>query len=176
MQKLILKFGLIAGSIVSAFMLISISFIGDLIDFGTGEILGYISMIAALSAVFIGIKSYRDKELNGTIGFAKAFQVGLLITLVASLIYVISWVIYINTSDSDFINDYKAYMIAELEKSAESQEVMEQKLAEIESATEMYQNPIAQIAITFLEIFPVGLLVSLIAAALLQKKPAANPI
>jgi hypothetical protein len=176
MQKLILKYGFIAGSIVSAFMLISISFIGDTIDYGTGELLGYISMIVALSAIFIGIKSYRDNELNGTIGFAKAFQVGLLITLVASLIYVASWVVYINTSDSDFINTYKAYMIEELEKSGEPQEVMDQKLAEIVSATEMYQNPLAQIAITFLEIFPVGLLVSLIAAALLQKKPSANPI
>ena len=175
MQKIVLTFGIIAGSILAGLMLITIPFMGETIDYGTGELLGYISMIAALSTIFIGIKNYRDNKMNGVIGFAKGFQVGILITLVASVIYVASWVTYMNTSDSNFIESYSEYMKQELEKSGESQETINIKLKEIESFSEMYKNPFIQIGITFLEIFPVGLLVSLIAAALLKKKTGVNP-
>jgi len=176
MQKIILTFGLIAGAVISAVMLISISFLGDAIDFSTGEVLGYISMIVALSTIFIGIKNYRDNEMNGVISFGKAFQVGLLITIVASVIYVSSWVIYMNTSDSDFIENYSDYMREELHNSGEPQAVIDEKLAEIENAAEMYKNPFIQIAITFLEILPVGLLISIIAAFLLKKNSIAHPV
>ena len=176
MQKIILTFGIIAGVIVSALMLISIQFTGETIDFNSAEFLGYLSMIVALSTIFIGIKNYRDNEMNGTISFAKAFQVGLLITLVASFIYVSSWMIYINTSDTDFTESYSEYLKEELEKSAESQEVIDARLAEIENFSELYKNPFIQIGYTFLEIFPVGLLVSLIAAILLKRKVSANPL
>jgi len=127
-------------------------------------------MIVALSTIFIGIKNYRDKEQNGIISFAKAFQVGLLITLVASVFYVAGWVAYMNTSDSDFTEKYGQYLIDELREAGEPQEVIDSKMAEIESFSELYKNPLVQIGYTFLEIFPVGLLVSLIAAALLKKK------
>ena len=170
MKKIVLTFGIIAGTILSTLMLTAIPFMGDTIDYGTGELVGYISMIAALSTIFIGIKKYRDKEMDGSIGFGKAFQVGLLITLVASVIYVATWVIYMNTSDSNFIESYSEYMKEELEKSSESQEIIDAKLAEIKNFSEMYRNPFVQIGITFLEIFPVGLLVSLIAGLLLKNR------
>jgi len=173
MLRTILTFGIIAGIIISALMLITIPFVGEEIDFNAAELLGYISMIVALSTIFIGIKNYRDKEMNGVISFGKAFQLGLLITLVASTIYVTSWMIYINTSDTDFTESYTAYMKEELEKSAESEEMVDARLAEIENFSEMYKNPFIQIGFTFLEIFPVGLLVSLIAATLLKRSTAA---
>lgn len=176
MLRTTLTFGIIAGVIISTLMLLTIPFIGGVIDFDTGELLGYISMIVALSTIFIGIKSYRDKEMNGTISFGKAFQLGLLITLVASFIYVTSWMIYVNISDTDFTESYTEYMKDKLEKSAESQEMIEARLAEIENFSEMYKNPFIQAGFTFLEIFPVGLLVSLIAAALLRRNVVTKPV
>ena len=51
-------------------------------------------MVIALSMIFFGIKSYRDNYQNGAIGFWKGFQVGLLITLIASLMYALTWETY----------------------------------------------------------------------------------
>jgi Protein of unknown function (DUF4199) len=175
MQKIVLTFGIVSGIILIAVMLITMPFMDQIMEYGTGELLGYISMIAALSTIFIGIKNYRDKELHGAISFAKAFQVGLLITLVASVFYVAGWVTYMNTSDSNFTENYTQKMKENLQKSGEPQEVIDAKIAELENFSEMYKNPVVQIGFTFLEIFPVGLLISLIAAALLKKKTSAQP-
>ena len=175
MQKIVLTFGIISGAILVALMLITTPFMGEIMDYSTAEFLGYVSMIVALSTIFIGIKNYRDREMNGVISFAKAFQVGLLITLLASAIYVAGWVTYMNVSDSNFTEKYAQYLQEELQKSGASQEIIDAQMAEIESFKEMYQNPFIQIGFTFLEIFPVGLLVSLIAAALLKKKVSPQP-
>ncbi len=43
-----------------------------------------------------------------------------------------------------------------------------QYLASMESMRELYRNPAARIGITFLEIFPVGLIVALFSAAVLR--------
>jgi len=56
-------------------------------------LVGYAAMLLAFSLVYVGVKSYRDRENGGVICFGKAFQVGLLISLVASTIYVITWMI-----------------------------------------------------------------------------------
>ena len=172
MKKTVLTYGGIAGGAIVIMMFISMALLeGDSPNFKRAEVIGYISMIAALSMIFVGIKTYRDKELDGTINFGKAFQVGLMITLVASAIYVIGWMIYTSTGGAaEFMDQYYEYSVNELQNSGASQEVIDQKIAEMEKFKEMYKNPLVQIGITFLEIFPVGLVISLIAAGLLRKK------
>ena len=173
MKKTVLTYGAIAGGAITILMLISMSLLegGESPNFKQAEIVGYITMIAALSLIFVGIKSYRDKELNGVINFGKAFQIGLMITLVASAIYVIGWLVYTSTGGaSEFMDQYMEYSIEQLKSSGQSQEVVDQKIAEMEKFKEMYKNPLVKIGMTFLEIFPVGLIISLIAAALLRKK------
>jgi pheromone shutdown protein TraB len=174
MRKTVLTYGLISGGILVLVLLITIPFMDDMMDSGTGEWLGYISMIAALSVIFIGIKNFRDNNSGGMISFGKAFLIGLNITLVASVFYIAGWVTYMNTSDSDFIENYTKHTIEELQNSGESQDVIDKKRAEMEDFAEMYKNPFIQIVFTFLEIFPVGLLISLIAAIILKtnKMPA----
>jgi len=173
MRRIILTFGAIAGSVLLIMIYATMPFIGESIDFGTGEWLGYISMVIALSTIFIGIKSYRDKELNGIISFGGAFKTGLLITLVASVIYVCGWMIYSHYIMPDFMDKYSEYSIEQLRNSGESEKAIQIKIAEMDEFKEMYKNPFIKIAFTFLEIFPVGLLISLIAAAFLKKKDLA---
>lgn len=142
------------------------------IDIKKGEILGYISMLISLSMVFFGVRSYRDKHLDGSITFGKAFKVGLMITLVASVIYVVGWIIYYNTSESmqNFPELYLNYMLEDLKKSGSSATEIAAKEAEFRYNMELYKNPLFMIAITFLEIFPVGVIIDLISAFLLRKK------
>jgi hypothetical protein len=91
MKRIALLFGSISGGIMVVMFFGVRIVIGDDADFSTGEWIGYATMIIALSMIFVGVKSFRDKSSNGMISFGKAFQVGLLITLVASAIYVFGW-------------------------------------------------------------------------------------
>jgi len=176
-QKHALTFGVLAGLILILLFILEQSLWfkdPENIDFKKGEILGYISMLISLSMIFFGVRTYRDKHLNGIISFGKAFQVGLWITLVASTIYVVGWIIYFNTSETmqQFPELYLNYMLEELQKSGASTTEIAEKEVEFRRNMAMYKNPAVMIAITFLEIFPVGLVIDLLSAFLLRKKNA----
>ncbi|MEJ7681736.1 MAG: DUF4199 domain-containing protein [Segetibacter sp.] len=93
MKKIILVCGLISGFVVSAMTVIAIAICYRKEDFDGNMILGYATMIIAFSLIFVGIKNYRDKYKNGIISFGKAFKIGSYISLIASTIYVLVWVI-----------------------------------------------------------------------------------
>ena len=82
MKRIIIINGLIAGVIVSLMFAISypLTHNGTLSN-ESSMVVGYISMVIALSLVFVGIKSYRDQHQKGVITFGRGFVVGILITL-----------------------------------------------------------------------------------------------
>lgn len=170
MKKTVLTYGPIAGVIIVLLMSLFIGLMGKEQDYQMGEILGYASMIVALSTIFVGIRKYRDEELGGMITFGKAFQVGLLITLVASAIYVTAWMIYsAGGGAQEMMTAYLDQTIEKMKANGATEAEVSAKLTEMKQFQEMYENPIVKIGITFLEIFPVGLIISLIAAGLLRK-------
>lgn len=173
MKKTVWTFGLISGLIVSVLMLISFLMMSpeDTVNYESGEIIGYASMIIALALIFFAVRSYRNNYQNGQITFGKAFRIGLYVTLIASSCYVITWLIYSGTdSGKQFMDQYFEVSIEKIKNSEASEEEIE---AQIETATkfmEYYRSSVLMnIAITFLEIFPVGLLVTLICAAILKR-------
>ena len=99
MKKLVLTYGLIAGAVVSAFMAISMMGIADdPSKIGAGSmVVGYLGMLIAFAFIFVAVKNYRDKQNGGVVSFGKAFSIGLLIALIASVMYVITCHWYINT-------------------------------------------------------------------------------
>ncbi len=173
MTRTVVTYGLLAGILNTVLMLGAMPLYtkeGQM-NFQLGELLGYASMIVALSMIFFGIRHYRDRQSGGRISFGKAFQTGLLITLVASAVYVIGWMGYSSFGPGqDFMDQYYQYSVEQLRSSDRPPEVIEREIAEMETFREMYRNPLVQIGITFLEIFPVGLIISLISAAILRKK------
>ncbi len=170
MRRYALIFGTIAGVVLVLMMFLTMPFLGEDIDYDTAEWLGYISMIVALSAIFIGIKSYRDKESAGLISFGKAFKVGLFITLVASVFYVAGWILYINTAGTNFMDSYYQHSVEKIKTSNDPETEIQAKIADMEKWRELYKNPLIQIGLTFIEIFPMGLLITIISATILKKK------
>lgn len=167
MKKLVLIYGLIAGAIVSSMFFLSHPS-GEM-DFENGMFIGYASMVIAFSLIFFGVKNYRDNHLNGTITFGKALKIGILVTLVASVIYAIAWEFYFNLLAPDFMAKYTDHLLTKMQtEGASAQEISEAK-AQMESTGDMYKNPIFRFLITLLEIVPVGFVISLICAALLRK-------
>lgn len=171
MRKILLTNGLIAGAIVSLMFLISHPFVEDgTLGFDNGMLVGYTSMVIALSVIFFAIRTYRDRHLGGVISFGKGFKVGILITLVAGVMYCLTWEVYYNVSASDFLEKWGAYEISEMQKSgATAAEIQQAKIDQEKFAT-WYKNPAVRFGFTMMEIFPVGLIISLVSAGLLRKK------
>lgn len=168
MKKTILTFGIISGAISSAMMIATIPFANH----GSGSVvIGYTSIVLSLLLVFFGIRAYRDNEGNGRISFGKAFAVGISITVISCLCYVITWeVLYFNFFP-DFADKYAAHVIEKARASGASEAAVLAKIQEMNKFKEQYKNPFFNVAMTFIEPFPVGLVITLISAGILRKKP-----
>jgi len=176
MLRIGLVYGLISGLIIITSITLSLVFSGDEISPAL-EWLGYLIMLLALSAVFFGVKRHRDIHHGGIIRFWPALKVGLLITLVATLVYVVVWEIYLAPSGSTFIDAYMAGLLEQATEKGATESELASLTEELEAMKTQYANPLFRVPITFLEIFPVGLIVSLISAAILRNPralPASN--
>lgn len=178
MKRVVWVFGLLAGAVLSVMMVVNIAFI-DRIGFGTAEAIGYTTMVIAFLMVFFGIRSYRDNIYGGAITFWKAVGVGALITLVASVCYVTTWEVIYYWFAPDFVEKYGAYVLAQAREAGATEQELATKAAEMARFREMYKNPLINAGITFIEVFPIGLVVTLISAAILRRArttPNGNPI
>lgn len=178
MRRIVIIYGLIAGVIVGAMMMITMPlYENGTLSLDNGELLGYSTMVVALSLVFFGVKSYRDNYSGGAITFGQAAKVGLLITLVASLMYAVSWEITYNTMERDFMTLWSEHSEAEMKASGATSAELAEAKASMDSLIVMYRNPFIRFGFTIMEIAPVGIVISLLSAGLLRKKnflPAAG--
>ena len=169
MKKTVLTFGLISGAISSLMMVGLLPFI-DEIGFDKGMIVGYTTIVLSFLLVVFGIRSYRDNVGQGKISFGRAFTVGILITLISCACYVIAWEIIYFKFMPDFGEKFTAHAIEQVRASGASQQVVEAKIQEMKEFKAMYDNPLFNAAITFLEPFPIGLLITLISAFIFSRK------
>ena len=171
MKKIVLTFGLLSGVLSAILMTANMLFI-DSIGFDRGLVVGYTVIVISFLFVYFGIRSYRDNVLGGRISFAKGFQAGILITLISCLIYVGAWLITYPQLFPDFVDKYAAHAVADKRASGASQAEIESAIKEGEDMKKMLANPFINAAVTFTEPFPVGLVITLISAAVLRKKEA----
>jgi hypothetical protein len=169
MKKTVLTFGLISGGVSAAMMLATLPFV-DSIGFDKGEVLGYTTMVLAFLLVFFGIRSYREHIGGGRITFGRSLGVGLLITLVSCACYVVTWEIVYFKLMSGFGDKYAAYRVEQVKASGAGPEAIETSRLQAQSFKRMYDNPLFNSAITFVEPFPVGLVITLLSSAILRKK------
>ena len=161
-----LVYGSLSGAVAISALVATLAF--GLPDHTHSLWFGYLVMLVALSMIFVGVKRYRDVECGGVIRFGRAFAVGLGIAVVAALIYMIGWELYLALSGWDFMADYTADMLAQMRAEGAAPAAIQAKQAEMRGMAEMYANPLFRMPMTFAEIFPVGLLIALISAALLR--------
>jgi amino acid transporter len=177
MKKNIIVYGLMAGAIVSFLMLLTVNTLSHCegnVDYNTSMLLGYASMLIAFSLVFIGIHNYRDKYNGGVISFGKAFKIGIMIVLIASTVYVVAWLIDYFFFIPDFMEKYSAHMIDELKASGATQIEIYKQTKEMAGFAKMYQNPFFNAMMTYVEILPVGLIVTLISSLILKRRTPKN--
>ena len=163
MKRTIWLYGSISGAVIIGRMIVTMS-----LDLADSEWLGYLTMIVALSVIFLGVKRYRDQELGGVIRFGTVFMLGLGIAAVASLVYVILWEVYLSATDYAFMRDYTQSILAAREAEGLSGTALQVVIDSMNELEAQYANPLFRLPMTFLEIFPVGLVVALGAAAVLR--------
>lgn len=170
MLRTILKYGVIAGLVVGGFELVTFTAFSGMPPLKYGMLIGYTTMLIALSAVFVGIKRHRDVDRGGVIGFWPAFGVGLGISFVAGLFYVAAWEAVQAMTHMDFASSYSKAIIASEKAKGASAESLAKLSADMEAFKLQYADPLFRLPMTFVEIFPVGVLVSLISAGLLRNR------
>ena len=165
----ILKYGLIAGVVVGGLMFVNFTIVGGEHNFEYGMVIGYATMLVALTAVFMGIKRHRDRELGGVIRFWPAFGMGVAMSVIAGVLYSLSWEASQAVTGGDFMASYSSFVLEQARaegKSAADIAALAKQMAEFKV---QYANPWFRLPMTFSEVFPVGVLVSLVSAALLRK-------
>lgn len=164
MYRIMLVYGAIAGVVIILMMVVGMFLAG-----GSGsQVQGYLTMVVVLSLIFVGIKRYRDKDLGGVIKFLPALGLGVGIAAVAAVFYVLSWEASLHLTDFAFVESYKEATVAGYKAKGLTGEALAEKVANLDQMMASYRNPFFRIPITFVEIFPVGLVVALISAALLR--------
>ncbi len=174
MMKTVLKFGLISGALCSLMMAATIP-ISDKIGFDRSEFVGYSIIVLSFLLVFFGVRSYRNTAGNGQISFGKAFAVGISITLVTCICYVVTWEILYYNFLPGFMEKYTAYALAKAKASGASPAAIQAQMQKLQRYKELYDNPLFNAAVTFLEPFPIGLAVSLISAIGLRNTSRSQP-
>ena len=175
MRKIIVTFGLISGAISSLMMIALVTF-GGRIGFDRGAIISNTSIVLSFLMVFVGIRTYRDNIGDGQITFLKAFAVGLSITLISCIIYVVTWeVIYYNFLPG-FWDAYGAHLVQKLTASGASPAAVQEKLQQVRKYKELYKNPFFNAVLTFIHPFPIGLVITLISALVLRRNPQPQPV
>lgn len=166
MGRIILGYGVGSGLVILGGILCTIVFTGGQPH---GSVwLGYLIMLLGLSAVLLGVRHYRDKVRGGVIGFLPALGVGLAIALFASVAYVIAWEAYLAATDYSFMADYVRTTLEAKRASGLTGEAYARLEREMATMAEQYRSPLFRLPMTFIEIFPVGVLVALVSAGLLR--------
>ena len=169
MKKTILKFGLISGVLASVMMLATAPFLEKLSG-NTGYVVGYTTIVLAFLLVYFGIRSYRDNVGQGTISFGRGFAVGISIALIMCVFYVATWEILYFTVLHGVMDNYGAHTLEQMKAAGASAAKIQAKVAELNKMKAMYENPLINAAMTFIEPFPVGLVITLISAAILRRR------
>jgi polyferredoxin len=167
MTRIILTYGLISGLVVI------LGILGTIVASGgdaphSSVWLGYLIMLVALSSILVGVKQHRDRTLGGVIRFRTALAIGLGIAVVASLAYVAVWEVYLAATHYSFMDQYAAAMLSAKRAAGVTGAAYAKAVADAETMRRQYANPLYRLPETFLEIFPVGLLIALASAALLR--------
>ena len=167
-SRIVMIYGTVAGLIVAVPMVALMLTLTAETAPDNGALYGYLTMLVALTAVFLGVKHYRDKVLGGAVRFLPALFVGLAISAIASVIYAIGWEISLALTGFDFPGAYLHEMVEAARARGASAAEIERITQQAEGFARLYANPLYRLPVTFVEMFPIGAVIALISAALLR--------
>lgn len=172
MKKTVLTFGLISGAVASALLVATSALIGSA-AYRTTDLLGYTSIVLSGLFVFFGIRSYREGAGGGRLSFGRGLVVGLLIALVSSLCYVAVFEVLYFEVMPDYGDRFTACMVERARESGASPAKLEETSQQAQHFKRLYDRPLTNAALSFVEVFPVGLVLAALSAAILRRRRVA---
>ena len=141
MKKILIKYGTISSALIVILMTLSL-ILDTKFGYDASYIVGYTSMIIAFSVIYFALLSYYKTNSESKVSFWRSISIGLLITLIASVVYVIVWLIMYYTVFPDFWDKYGVHMVEKLRKSGATEDAINKQIAMIKEYKEMYKNPL----------------------------------
>ncbi len=162
MKAVIYRYALWAAAIMIALGMLNWFLIARPMGYRASEIVGYLSIILALSTIFLAVRHYGMRY--GGVTFRQGFRIGILITLIASVamwVYSALYFIVFGDAFKAWVNDHY-----------ESTMTPAAYQAHLDQMTQMpawVLHPVMQGFIMFLTVFFIGLIITLIAALVMKK-------
>ena len=169
MKKTVLTFGLISGALSAAMMLATVPLL-DSIGFEKTDVIGYTTIVLSALLVFFGVRSHRENAGAGRITFGRGFGVGLLITLISCVCSVVTFQIVYFKVTPEFGDRFAACMVERARAGGASQAKIDETAKQAQTLKQLYDDPVTNAALTFVQPFPIGLVASVISAVLLRKR------
>ncbi len=170
MKKDVWKYGLLSGLAMAILVAVTVPF-EQHTNARWAMAFGYTIMVLSFLIVFVGVKHYRDTECGGSITFGRALAVGALMMLISCACYVVMWEVLLATVEKNFAHEYTAGLVKRAQNSGLQGAALEAKIVEARKFEAMYSNPFYSAAITLLEPLPVGMVMALVTAGVLRRKP-----
>lgn len=170
MKNIIIRYGVVACLIVVGTPLLSGLIIGfGRESFAIGELIGYTSMIVAMSTVYFAIRKYRDNLNGGALSFGTGLKIGSLISVLGGLAFAAYNILFVTVIMPDFNEQYFAY--------SQGIEVGSPNF-EWEFNAMMESNPfmfslLGGTLLMFVTVFLIGFVMSVISSIILQRKTMA---
>lgn len=172
MNRVIVTYGLLSGAVLSALLVLSAKVMKN-VGMDRTEYVGYASMLLGSGMIFLGVRAYRDTIPAASVHFRQLLKGGLLILLISTICYVITWDIVMRTIMPDFAERYAAMLVDKARAAGADSVAIVAKQSEMAKLGDMYRNPLTRAALTFLEPLPIGLAIVLLSAwGLSRKRPA----
>ena len=160
----ILKNGIFGGIVAAVVMIAMVFYMKANPGVQPSAVIGFISMLLAFVFLILGIKEQREIN-NGSLSFGKAFLTGLGISFVISTIYVLTWLVIYYNFFPDFMDRYSEMVLRNTEPAE-----LAIKTTELNQMKEWYKSPVMVILLTYMEIFPIGIVITLIGSLIFKKE------
>ncbi len=170
MKKNVWKYGLLGGLALAIPMGFAVP-LEHHIGARWSMVFGYTIMVLSFLIIFVGVKHYRDTECGGSITFGRALATGTLMMLISCACYVAMWEVLVATVEKNFAHDYAIGMVKHAQKSGLQGAALDAKIAEAHNFEVMYSNPLYRMSMTLLEPLPVDIVMALVTAGILRRKP-----
>ncbi|MXZ45272.1 MAG: DUF4199 domain-containing protein [Gammaproteobacteria bacterium] len=168
MFRSVLLLGLVAGVAVAALTLL-VTTVGDpTLPTLFSQVVKNLTMATVLFMCLFGIKRVRDRTPGGTISLPEAIVVGFGICALASLIHCAAWELYYFSTDYQFARENSQNLMQRAQLAGASAIEIAELMERNGKIVEAFANPFLRITTTYLQMFVIGAVVSLVGAVLIR--------
>jgi Protein of unknown function (DUF4199) len=172
MKQIVFRYGLYATLVIVGLGMIDLFIVAKYASLAVQEVAGYLTMFLAMIFVFMGIRHYRDRINGGSLSFVQGLKIGILIVLIPSVFFGLFDILYTEVIKPDWLDTYYAAYMERI-KASTPPEKLARALEKANREKEIFANPVYQFLLMSATVFIIGLMVTIISALTLRRKPAA---